>query len=189
MKKPKPKPPREAYDLFLERFANQLIQERGNATSALKIAAPNLRRSPSRLTTIASELSRHHKVVEIVERARDREHKELQAALERYAVSADRAAAELARLAYTELRQVADWGSTVDEKTGKREYWLHVRDAVEIEPDAHKAIVSVERRADGSLKVQLADKLAAQMNLARLKGWIQEKPTDVGNAVQLIIQR
>ena len=95
----------------------------------------------------------------------------------------------MARLAYTELRQVVDWGSTIDPKTKKRETYLRVKDAVEIDPDAHKALVEITRKVDGSMTVKLADKRAAQMDLARLKGWVQDKPADATQAVQLVIQR
>ena len=107
----------------------------------------------------------------------------------RYDVTADRVAEDMARTAFTELRQVADWGEEIDPVTGRTTPWLRVLPAAEIDLEAHKAIASIERKADGSLKIQLADKLAAQMNLARLKGWIADKPAEVGNAVQLIIQR
>jgi hypothetical protein len=138
----------------------------------------------------ASKLKRHPITLEILSLAAARSAAALEAALARYDLTADRVAADMARAAFTELRQVCSWGSRiVDAKTGKREYWLHVLDAVEIDPDAHKAVVSIERKADGSLKIQLADKLAAQMNLARLKGWIADRPADIGQAVQLIIQR
>jgi hypothetical protein len=179
------------FEIMLEAFAAELIRNGGNGTAALRVVQPHLAAgSSSSLSTRASYLRKHEIVQGRLAEAAARSAAALEAALARYDLTADRVAADMARSAFTELRQVADWGSkVVDVKTGKREYWLRVRDAVEIDPDAHKALVSIERKADGSLKIQLADKLAAQMNLARLKGWIADKPADIGQAVQLIIQR
>jgi hypothetical protein len=177
--------------VMLEAFAAELIRNGGNGAAALRVCQPNMAdRDVSILSARASKLRKHPIVVSRLDQARARSSAALEAALARYDLTADRVAADMARAAFTELRQVCSWGSrVVDVKTGRREYWVHVKDDVEIDPDAHKAVVSIERKADGSLKIQLADKLAAQMNLARLKGWIADKPADIGQAVQLIIQR
>jgi hypothetical protein len=180
---------RAAYEALLLAFAEQLITNGGNGSLALRTVKPEMGNDLKACWRKASSLRRHPKVVDYIETARAKADSAMQVALRRYDVSADRAAAEMARLAYTELRQVCDWGTTKDKETGRETQWLKVRDAVAIDPDAHKALVSIKRKADGSLEVTLADKLAAQMNIARLKGYIQEKPDAPGNAVQLIIQR
>jgi hypothetical protein len=181
----------QLFETMLKAFATELIRNGGNASGALRAVQPSMNDCNSSVVSARAGKLRKHKIVQAeLSRARARSEAALEAALERYDLTADRVAQDLARCAFTELRQVADWGSRViDPKIGKREYWLHVKDAVEIDPDAHKAIVTIERKADGSLKIQLADKLAAQMNLARLRGWIAEKAEPPGNAVQLIIQR
>jgi hypothetical protein len=179
---------RAAFEHLLQAFAEQLITNGGNASLALRTVDPSYTTSKTRLWQRASELKRHPTVTRLCDEARERSSSALAIALERYDVTADRAASEMARLAYTELRQVCEWGEVIDEN-GRKQPFLRVLPAVEIDNDAHKALVSIKRKADGSLEITLADKLAAQMNIARLKGYIQEKPDAPGNAVQLIIQR
>lgn len=169
-------------------FAEQLVTNGGNASLALRTIDPSYAGSATKLWQRASVLKRHPTVVRFCDEARARSANAIAIALERYDVTADRAAAEMARLAYTELRQVCEWGETRD-KDGRVQPYLRVKPAAEIDDNAHKALVSIKRKADGSLEIALADKLAAQMNIARLKGYIQEKPDAPGNAVQLIIQR
>jgi len=177
-----------AFERLLTDFANELLTNGGNGSLALRTVRPEFAQDLEACWRRASVLRRHEKVQSILETARARSASALAIALERYDVTADRAASEMARLAYTELRQVCDWGETID-KDGRKQPYLRVKPAVEIDNDAHKALVSIKRKADGSLEITLADKLAAQMNIARLKGYIQEKPDAPGNAVQLIIQR
>jgi hypothetical protein len=179
---------RASFETLLMAFAEQLITNGGNGSLALRTLKPELTGNNLAIWRKASQLRRHPKVVSYLEKARARSASALAIALERYDVTAERAAAEMARLAYTELRQVCEWGE-VDDGHGRKVPFLRVKPAVEIDNDAHKALVSIKRRADGSLEIALADKLAAQMNIARLKGYIQEKPDAPGNAVQLIIQR
>ena len=110
-------------------------------------------------------------------------------ALDRYGATADRAADELARLAFTELRQVVDWTSAIDPKTKQRRQTVRVRDASEIDPDAHRALAKISQKADGTTTIELHDKRAALMDLARLKGWIADRPQDPGTSVAFVIQR
>lgn len=174
---------------MLDRFAIELLGSNGNATAALMRANPDAGWTTAMYASRASHLRKHARVQEIMRQGQEHAATALARALERYDVSAERVAAEMVRLAFTELRQVVDWGTTIDPKTGRRETWLDVRNPDAIDHDAHKALVAIERKPDGSLKVTLADKLAAQMQLARLKGYVQEKPSDPGTAVQFIIQR
>jgi len=173
----------------LAAFAKELIANGGNGAQAVRTLYPDYARDDSSLRRLAHNLRKQKLVQELLADTQQKALASAAAAIERYGLTADNTAETMARLAMTDLRQVVDWGSEIDPKTKKRTYWLRVRDAIEIDPDAHKALVSIEKRADGSLKVSLADKRAALMDLARLKGWVQDKPTDTSQAVQLIIQR
>ena len=51
------------------------------------------------------------------------------------------------------------------------------------------AITEVRRTAAGEITVKLADKRQALIDLARLKGWIAEKPMDQRNLVVLKVER
>jgi len=173
----------------LATFGAELLKNGGNATLALTQLFPDPARSKQTTYRLAHQMRHSDLVKKMLDENALRASQAAQTAVERYGLTADNTAETMARLAMTDLRQVVDWGSEIDPQTKKRTYWLRVRDAIEIDPDAHKALVSIEKRADGSLKVSLADKRAALMDLARLKGWVQDKPTDTSQAVQLIIQR
>lgn len=95
----------------------------------------------------------------------------------------------MARLAFTEMREVMDVVTETDPATGTRRQTIKVKDFRDIDADAHQAIVEVVRTPSGEIRIKLADKQVAIMNLARLKGWVQDKPDANTQAVQLIIQR
>jgi hypothetical protein len=165
------------------------LRNGGNAAVALRTVAPEHCPTAALSQQRAHRLKNHPKVQSILQQAAARSASALQIALERYDVAADRVAAEMATAAFSDISQVCDWGSKIDPKTKQRTYWLHVKDLREIDPNAVKAIAKVRRKPDGTLEVELSDKQAAIMNLARLKGYIQDKPTDANQNVQLIIQR
>ena len=107
----------------------------------------------------------------------------------KYGATADRTGEELARLAFSQVRDVVDWYTVTDPKTKLRKQVVRVRDASEISDDAHRAIAKITAKPDGTVTIELGDKLTALRDLARLKGWIADKPTDTGNQVAFIIQR
>jgi phage terminase small subunit len=108
-------------------------------------------------------------------------------AVDRYGITAERVADAMARLAFTDLRQVIDWQTVQD--GGKRRQIITLRDASAIEADAHQAISEIRRGVGGELTVRLFNKREALMDLARLKGWIADKPVDQRNLVMLKIER
>jgi phage terminase small subunit len=108
-------------------------------------------------------------------------------ACERYNITADRVADEMARLAFTNLDQVADVRTVI--VGGKPRQEVVVKDFSEIEPEARSAISEVKRGVGGELAVRLFNKREALMDLARLKGWIADKPIDQRNLVVLKVER
>jgi len=109
-------------------------------------------------------------------------------AVERYGITADGIADAMARLAFTDLRQIVDWGTSRD-SGGKVRQWLQLHDCAAISADAHPAIAEIRRSAGGELSVKLFNKREALMDLARLKGWIADKPVDQRSLVMLKIER
>ena len=89
----------------------------------------------------------------------------------------------MARLAFTDLRQIVD----VRTVNGRR--IVDVKEFGDIDGDAHQAIAEVRKTAGGELTVKLFNKREALMDLARLKGWIADKPVDQRNLVMLKIER
>ena len=111
----------------------------------------------------------------------------VESAVERYGITADAVADAMARLAFTDLDQVASWGTVIEH--GKRRSWLHLHDTAAISRDAMAAISEIRRSAGGELSVKLFNKREALMDLARLKGWIADKPVDQRSLVMLKIER
>jgi phage terminase small subunit len=105
----------------------------------------------------------------------------------RYAISAERIADAMARLAFTDLRQIVD--VKVVAENGKRRQIVEVRNSDDIDPDAHPAIAELKRTAGGEITVKLFNKREALMDLARLKGWIAEKQVSPQQLVMLKIER
>jgi hypothetical protein len=64
-----------------------------------------------------------------------------------------------------------------------------VKDFDAADADALAAITEVRRTATGEITVKLADKRQALMDLARLKGWVAEKPANPQQLVVLKVER
>ena len=172
-------------------FGVELLRNGGNASQAVKTIWPDDKLSPGRCGQLGVRLRQAPQIRAITDEIERRASQALAHAAERFGASADRAAEELARLAFSQLRDVVDWGTEADPANpkGPRRTYLRVREAGEISDDVHRAIVEVTRRADGTMTIKLGDKQAAIMNLARLKGWIADKPEQPNNLVSFVIQR
>jgi len=170
-------------------FGAELLRNGSNGTAAVRTIFPEETFKPERAGQIAGLLKRKPEIVKLLEEQRVRNGLVLSHALERYGASADRAGDELVRLAFTNLRDVVDWFTVTDPKTKQRRQVVRVRDAGEIGDDAHRALAKITQKPDGTVTIELHDKQAALMNLARLKGWIADKPADNNQAISLIIQR
>lgn len=109
------------------------------------------------------------------------------AAVERYGITAERVADAMARLAFTDIDQVADWQTTGI--GAKRRQTVVIRDARDIHPAAMAAISEIKHDTGGRVTVKLYNKREALMDLARLKGWIADKPVDQRNLVVLKVER
>jgi hypothetical protein len=168
-------------------FLAELLNNGGNATAAYRLAFNDKSRGNS-CAAKAHALKSHPIIAARIREASARATAAVAAAVERYQITADRVADAMARLAFTDLRQIVDVESVRDE-AGKVRQVVRLRDFRDIDADAHVALVKVKRTASGEVSVELADKLAALNSLARLKGWIADKPQAPGNLVMLRVER
>lgn len=166
-------------------FVVAYLENGGNAAAAYRIAYP--KSGEASVKGNASRLTRHPLIAEAIGRARASTVTAVEHAVERYAITQERLADLMARLCFTELRQVADVSTEVVD--GKVRQVVKVKDFSDIDADAHMALVEVRRSAGGEVSVKLPDKRAAAMDLARLKGWIADKPVDSRQLVMLKIER
>lgn len=169
-------------------FVSEYLGNGRNASAAYRAAYPDAQGSRKDIATRASRLLKVPKVKEAVAGAVSAPDKAVAAAVVRYEITAERVADELARLAFTRLDQVADV-RTETGPDGKRRQRIQVKDFADVPDDALAAIVEVKRTVGGEVSVKLADKRAALMDIARLKGWIADKPVDNKQLVMLKIER
>ena len=109
-------------------------------------------------------------------------------AVEQYSITAERVAQELALLAFTRMPQLADV-KTEAGQDGKQHQRVIVRDFAAVDQDALAAISEVKRTAGGEVSIKLYDKRAALMDIARLKGWVADKPVDNRQLVVFKVER
>lgn len=171
-------------------FLDAFLQNGGNASRAYRSAYPSCK-SNNKASAGGARLKKHPLIQKALAEANSVTLAVVDNVLERYAISQDRLADAMARLAFTELRQVVDVQSEMVQRDGKsvRVQQVVLRDFKEIDDNAHQAITEVKRSASGEVSVKLADKRAAIMDLARLKGWIVDKPIDSRQLVMLKIER
>ena len=165
-------------------FLQELLANGNNATAAYRVAFP----TQKDISGSATRLRKHPLIVAGLARARSVQEIAVDHAIERYSITQERVADELARLAFTRMPQVADVRYEVDER-GKRRQVVAVHCFADADPEALAAIVEVKRTAGGEISIKLADKRAALMDLARFKGWIADKPVDQRQLVMLKIER
>lgn len=190
MIKPKRQPRSEFFQPGkLVAVGEEMIRNGGNTTKAIRIIFPETEISGHALHTLAQRIRRTEIVKRMMAEAEAAAARSLALAVERFAASQDRTAEELARVAFSQFRDVATIETVTDPKTKQRRQVVTVRDSALISDDAHRAIAKVTQHADGRITVDMHDKLTALRDLARLKGWIADKPADNTAAVSLIIQR
>jgi len=133
--------------------------------------------------TKANRLAKHPLICGVERRRAAAVVRAVDNAIERYGVTADRVADAMARLAFTDLRQIVD----VRTVNGKQQ--ITVRDWAIVDDNAHAAISEVRRAPNGEVTVRLYNKLEALNSLARLKGWIADRPVDQRQLIALKIER
>lgn len=163
-----------------------LVANGANATDAY-IQVYGLGASRSSAAVKANRLMRHPLIAATRARQTALALAAVDSAVERYGITADRVADAMARLAFTDINQVADW-QTVGEGS-KRRQTVIIRDAADIHPAAMAAISEIKHDTGGRVTVKLYNKREALMDLARLKGWIADKPVDQRNLVVLKVER
>jgi len=149
---------------------------------AYRIAYPG-NYSARSAATKAHKLAKHPLIVGIPRARTAAVIRAVDNAVERYGVTADRVADAMARLAFTDLRQIVD----VRTVNGKQQ--ITVRDWAIVDDNAHAAISEVRRAPNGEVTVRLYNKLEALNSLARLKGWIADRPVDQRQLIALKIER
>jgi phage terminase small subunit len=156
-----------------ERFL-QIFLEKGNASEAYRQAydvGPDTK--PETIHRCAAELLANPKVTPRLEQMRA----ELR---ERNAITLDRLVEALRPIAFSDIRKVVTWGPAIPLKDPETGEVLVVQDVVvkpadEMDDAAAAMIAKVIRSKDGSVRVELHDKLAAVEKIAKLMGLIKDQ--------------
>jgi hypothetical protein len=165
-----------------QEFLRLLVEQGETPTNAYRLAY-NDKAQAKVISSKATRLRRHPVIAAALAEAHRAQAHAVDVAIERYSVTANRVSDAMARLAFTDLRQIVD----VRTVNGRR--IVDVKDFSDIDGDAHQAIAEVRKTAGGELTVKLFNKREALMDLARLKGWIADKPVDQRSLVMLKIER
>src|SRR5262245_61677003 len=119
-------------------FLQELLSNGGNSSEAYRTAYPaNLTKSS--VSAAASRLRRHPLIVQALVAADVATRKTVDAAVDRYRISAERIADELARLAFTRVEQLADVLTEI-EPDGTQHQRLVMKDFATADRDALAAI-------------------------------------------------
>jgi phage terminase small subunit len=154
-----------------ERFL-QLFLEKGNASEAYRLAydvGPDTK--PESIHRSAAELLANPKITSRIEAIRA----ELR---ERSAITLDRLVEALRPIAFSDIRKVVTWGAAIPLKDPETSEIVVVQDIVvrdDLDDAAAAMIAKIVRGRDGSLRVELHDKLAAIEKIARLLGLMKDQ--------------
>lgn len=107
----------------------------------------------------------------------------------RTGVTPERVLAELAKVGFSDIRQLVQWRSNVteigeDPETGEPQLKafneVQIRDSFEVDDDTAAAISEVSQTKDGALKVKMHDKLGALVKIGQHLGMFKTpaKPSD-----------
>ncbi len=94
-------------------FLHELFSNGGNAAAAYRVAFPN-NCTASSVSAAASRLRRHPLIVQVLVAADAATRQAVEEAVNRYQITAERVADELARLAFTRMPQLADVRTETD---------------------------------------------------------------------------
>jgi predicted nucleic acid-binding OB-fold protein len=139
-------------------FVTEYLRNGRNAGAAYR-SAYGSKASPKSSSEEGQRLLKHpvisRQVVEVAEKV-----------TEAQGLTREGLVANVAKLANYDLRGAFEW-----DKDGK----ITLKASDQIPDDLAFAITSVEKRADGTIKLGFADKRAAAVDLAKLRGWLVER--------------
>ncbi|RVG01362.1 hypothetical protein CN172_11355 [Sinorhizobium meliloti] len=122
-----------------------------------------------------------NRVAEILKQAEENDRKAIERVIEKLAIPKERVAAEMAKIAFLDIREAVRWGrSPVDtesenaNRNGLGIYPVELVPSDQISDEAAAAVSEVSLTQNG-VKIKMHDKRAALMDLAKLMGFVVEK--------------
>ena len=149
-------------------FVTEYLANGRNAAAAYRTAYET-KASNQRAAEEAHALLNHPKIKPIIEEADRLSAAAVESALRKFSIDQEDVANRLAALACFDCRDVFQW--TKDGVT--------LKPSAEITPEAAYAIIEIRQGPNG-LAIKMADKRAALMDIARLRGWLIDKGQTIG---------
>ena len=166
-------------------FVLAALDNGGKLTEAHRLAYPDWQGKESQRKDAAVRLAKRRDVQAALNAGKGVQAIALTSAMDRYGITQDRLAQAMAWLAFTDYTQVMDIQVGEDGRMIAKP-----RPLDQIPEAARYAIAGLRCKPDGTvIEYVLADRRACTMDLARLKGWIQDKPIETKQMVMLKIER
>lgn len=161
-----------------EKFAQELAKGK-TADEAYQLAGFKPNRGNASVLKQKESIS--NRVAEILKQAEENDRKANERVIEKLAITKERVAAELAKIAFLDIREAVRWGrSPVDRESenanpnGLGIYPVELVPSDQISDEAAAAVSEVSLTQNG-VKIKMHDKRAALMDLAKLMGFVIEK--------------
>lgn len=132
-------------------------------------AAYDTNASPQQVTDEASKMLRHPKIAPIIAEAEARGAAAVARAVDKYELTQEQCAEKLIALATYDVRDVFEWG----------ERGVVLKPSAELSDQAAFAVSEI-RQGQFGVTVKMADKRAALMDIARLRGWLVDRNQQLG---------
>ena len=184
-----PRPPHRWSDLTdaQQIFVAAYLANGRNGAAAYRTAFPAAQPGSDRSS--ASRLLSRSVVKRALADAASRARELVDRELERYALDRERLATRLVHFAFTDLHQIADWLPVLNEQGQVVGQSLQLKPLDQIPAEARAAITKLGISDKGKLTIELPDRRACIMDIARLKGWVTDKPLETSRLVTLKIER
>jgi len=132
-------------------------------------------------TTLKRKQCISNRVSEILKQTAENERKANERVIEKLAITKERVAAELAKIAFLDIREAVRWGrnpgdmvSENAEPNGLNIYPVSLVPSEEVSDDTAAAISEVALTAQG-VRIKMHDKRAALMDIAKLMGFVTDR--------------
>lgn len=174
-----------------ERFAQELAKGK-TADEAYQLAGFKANRGNAATLKRGEHISK--RVAEILKQHEENDRKANERVIEKLAITKERVAAELAKIAFLDIREAVRWGrSPIDTESenaspnGLGIYPVELVPSNEMSDDAAAAVSEVSLTQTG-VKIKMHDKRAALMDLAKLMGFVTEKHDVTGNLTVEVVR-
>lgn len=161
-----------------ERVAVMAYIETGSMTEAFKRGYPKSKLKSDALNASAKKIFRRTPVKLLVEQLQQKQ-------LKRHERTVDRVLQEYEKLAYSDIRDVIEWGESVavkDAESGETTIvnGVKIKASAAIPAHAAAAIASIEQSKDGNLKVKFHDKRPALDSIGKHLGMFKDQVEHTG---------